>query len=416
RGGGGEVEEEVGPHGVATEKAEEGGELLDLREGVLGAGLRHGRLEVDMLRKAKAESTLKSTEIDDAGLEGAVGAGDDGLPRQHHEPRHVAAVVLDPVRQHLQPVQLRRPGRRDCRRVPQAFAGHVLRGAGRVVEGLAGDVEAEASESELALGQRLRVAHHPGEVLLAHARERQQAVVHRELHLPHDVEPAPEKQVVVAVDAAAQGVLDWEHRAVRDPQLHRLERHLELVARDRLAVGVRLPGRRLTVRARHALVRHAEPRPVHRCRREVRDGQRPRQVRDGIERSPRAVDGGRGAVVVAAAAVVVGLGVGGGGAAGGGGRFVGGGAVDSGGLAGEDGAGGLPVGTVERGGGGECEADPAVAPGGAGAVVGCEESRAAAMGDMLLLVVGGSSYRDCNTLQKGEQKLKQRVWLNQLRF
>jgi hypothetical protein len=217
----------------------------------------------------------------DAGLEGAVGARHDGLPRQHHEPRHVAAVVLDAVGEHLHPVELGGAGGRDGGRVAEPVGGHVLGCAGRVVEGLAHDVEAHLGERVLALRQRLRVADDAGEALLAHPREREEAVVDRELHLADDVEAVPEQEVVVAVDAAAQGVLHGEHGAVRGPQLHGLERHLELVAGDGVAALVRLPGRLLAVRARHALVRHAQLRPVHRRGGQVRDSQRLRQVRLG---------------------------------------------------------------------------------------------------------------------------------------
>jgi len=217
----------------------------------------------------------------DAGLERSVRARHDGLPRQHHEAGHVPGVVLDAVGQHLHPVQLGGAGRRDGGRVAEPVGGHVLGGARRVVERLADDVEAHGRERVLALRQRLRVAHHPGQALLAHPGQRQQAVVHGELHLTDDVEPVTEQQVVVAVDAAAQGVLHGEHGAVGDPQLHGLERHLELVAGDGVAARVRLPGRLLAVRAGHALVRHAQLRPVHRSRGQVRDAERLRQVRLG---------------------------------------------------------------------------------------------------------------------------------------
>uniref|UniRef100_A0A804MGP4 Uncharacterized protein n=1 Tax=Zea mays TaxID=4577 RepID=A0A804MGP4_MAIZE len=306
-------------HGVAPEHPEEGRVLLDLGQRVLRAGLCEGRLEVDVehvlevlggadvgvvdeadgavaVRPAldlgerdvaegeggehleEHGGALPVVREHDAGLEGAVGARHDGLPGQHHEAGDVAGVVLDAVRQHLHPVQLGGAGGRDGGRVAEAVGGHVLGGAGRVVEGLADDVEAHGRERVLALRQRLRVAHHAGQALLAHPGQRQQAVVHGELHLPDDVEPVPEQQVVVAVDAAAQRVLHGEHGAVRDPQLHGLERHLELVAGDGVAARVRLPGRLLAVRAGHALVGHAQLRPVHRRRGQVRDAKRLRQV------------------------------------------------------------------------------------------------------------------------------------------
>jgi hypothetical protein len=86
-----------------------------------------------------------------------------------------------------------------------------------------------------------------------------------ELDLPDDVEAVPEEEVVVAVDAAAEGVLHGEHDAVSDPELDGLEGHLKLVAGDGVA-------------ARDALVRHAELRPVHGRRGQVAEAERAGEI------------------------------------------------------------------------------------------------------------------------------------------
>jgi len=141
-----------------------------------------------------------------AGLERTVGAGNDGLSGQHHEARHVARVVLDAVRHHVQSVELRRACARDGGGVAEVVSGYELRCAGGVVDGLARHVEAELGERVLALRERLRMRDYAREEVLANAGEREEAVVDRELDLADDVETVAEEEVVVAVDRTAEGV------------------------------------------------------------------------------------------------------------------------------------------------------------------------------------------------------------------
>eukprot|EP00268_Persea_americana_P058205 TRINITY_DN7020_c0_g1_i1.p2 TRINITY_DN7020_c0_g1~~TRINITY_DN7020_c0_g1_i1.p2 ORF type:complete len:320 (-),score=41.53 TRINITY_DN7020_c0_g1_i1:261-1220(-) len=215
---------------------------------------------------------------DYAGLEGPVRAWYDGLAREHHEPRHVARVVLDPVRKDLEPVQIRGTGASDSGRVAEAVGRNEFGRAGRVVHGLADDVEAELGEGQLALREGLGVADDAGEILLPDAREGEETVVDGELDLADDVEAVAEEEVVVAVDAAAERVLDGEDGAVGDPELDGLESDLELVARDGLAVGVGFAGGGLTVGTGDALVGDAELGAMHRGGREVGDGEGAREV------------------------------------------------------------------------------------------------------------------------------------------
>ncbi|KAF8039552.1 hypothetical protein BT93_B1922 [Corymbia citriodora subsp. variegata] len=378
----------------APQDPEEGRELLDLGESVLGPDLRERRLEVDVehvlevLRRADVGVVdepdgpvpvgpgldLGQADVPegerrehleqhagplvvrehDAGLERPVRPRDDGLTRQHHEPGHVARIVLDPVRQDLKTVQLRRPRARDRRRVAEVVRRDVLRGPGGVVHGLARRLWGQLRQGVLALGKRLRVGDHAREVLHARAGESEEAMVDRELDLADDVEAVAEEEVVVAVDRAAEGVLHRQDGAVSDPELHGLEGDLELVARDGLAIRIGFPGRCFGVGSGDALVGHAELRPVHRSRGQVRDGERLRRLGDGRgelvvgvdwDEGKVDVDGGLmpvdGGDAVGPAAVRV---IGGGGGLAVLGGDLGGLAVLADDLAGEDGAGALPVG------------------------------------------------------------------------
>lgn len=124
-----------------------------------------------------------------AGLEGPVGSWNDGLPRQHNEAGHIVTVVLDAIEQDAHLVKLGCPRTGYGRRVAEAVEGNELGGTGRVIESLAGDIEAELGERQLALGKRLRVADHPIQILFSHARKRQEAMMNRQLNLPNNVKP-----------------------------------------------------------------------------------------------------------------------------------------------------------------------------------------------------------------------------------
>nr|GME11661.1 hypothetical protein CR513_54080 [Ipomoea batatas] len=163
--------------------------------------------------------------------------------------------------------------------VAEVVGGDVLRGAGGVVHGLTRDGEAEIGERELALGECLRVAYDAREVVFSDAREREEAVVDRELDLADDVEAVAEEEVVVPVNRAAERVLHRENRSVGNPELHGLKRNLKLIARNRFAIRIRLSGRRFTVSAGNALIRHTELRAVQRRRREIRNRQGIRKAR-----------------------------------------------------------------------------------------------------------------------------------------
>jgi hypothetical protein len=84
-------------------------------------------------------------------------------------------------------------------------------------------------------------------------RQRQEIVHDRQFHLADDRQVVLEQQVVVAVDAAADRVLDGQD-AVRDaPARNRGEHFVEAVERDRFGVRAGAERRRFTVCARGAL-------------------------------------------------------------------------------------------------------------------------------------------------------------------
>lgn len=188
----------------------------------------------------------------------------DRLTRQHHKPRDVTRVVLDPVREYLQPVDLRGACARYRRGVADVVRGDELRGSGGIVDGLTRDVEAEFGERVLALSESLRVRDNAREELFPHAGESQETVVNRKLNFSDDVETVTEEKIVVPMNRTSERVLHGQNRAIRDPKLNRLKRDFELIARNRLTVRVSFTGGGFGVRAGDALVRDSEIRSMHR--------------------------------------------------------------------------------------------------------------------------------------------------------
>jgi len=233
-------------HRVTSQHSQEGGEFLNFSKRVLSPHFSHGSLKIDVeqvlevlcgshvcvinkpngtvavrprldLRQANVAKRKSGKDFEKHGgafvvcennarFERAVGAGDDGLSGQHHEARHVAWIVLDAIRHHVQAVELRRACARDGGGVAEVVCGDELRGAGGIVDGLARHVEAEFGERVLALRERLRMRDYAREEFLADAGEGEEAVVDRELDLADDVEAVAEEEVVVAVDRASEGV------------------------------------------------------------------------------------------------------------------------------------------------------------------------------------------------------------------
>ncbi|MCO5596704.1 hypothetical protein L7F22_050772 [Adiantum nelumboides] len=118
----------------------------------------------------------------------------------------------------------------------------------------------------------------PPDVGLPDARQRQQAMMYRELNLSHDVQVMTQQQIVVAMNAASQRIFDRQDGPVGQPQLQRLEGNLELVTRHCLALWISLSGRRFAVGTRNALICHPKSRAVHRGGPRTRHRQRARQL------------------------------------------------------------------------------------------------------------------------------------------
>lgn len=93
------------------------------------------------------------------------------------------------------------------------------------------------------------------------------------MNLADDVKLVTEEEIVIPVDRTTKGILNRENSAIGDPELHRLEGNLELVAGDGVAVRVSFTGSSFGVGTRDALVSDAELGAVHRSGSEVGDGE-----------------------------------------------------------------------------------------------------------------------------------------------
>uniref|UniRef100_A0A804RE54 Uncharacterized protein n=1 Tax=Zea mays TaxID=4577 RepID=A0A804RE54_MAIZE len=177
-------------------------------------------------------------------------------PGEEQESRHVPGLVLEPVREDLEPVQVggARAGDGGC--VQHPLGPQHLHGARRVLHGLA--VHPEAGQRAPAVRQRHGVADHPPHLGGAHPGHGQQAVVHEQVDLLHHHQAVPQEQVVVAQRRPLHGGLHGEDGAVGAAALHGSQRVREGAARDRVAAGQRRLGRELAVGARRALERHAQ--------------------------------------------------------------------------------------------------------------------------------------------------------------
>ncbi|CAN7052472.1 unnamed protein product [Brassica rapa subsp. trilocularis] len=60
----------------------------------------------------------------------------------------------------------------------------------------------------------------------------------RDLNLADDVETVTEEEIVVSVNRTSERILHREDGAIRDPELHRLKRDVELITRDSFKVRV----------------------------------------------------------------------------------------------------------------------------------------------------------------------------------
>jgi hypothetical protein len=143
--------------------------------------------------------------------------------------------------------------RGDRARIQQPAIGHHLGAAGGVVGGDDLDL-GQGAQKALALRQPLRVRVDAAQAVQGRAREREQMVDDRELDLTDDRQRALEQQVVVAMDAAADRVLDWQDAVRRPACLNGVEHLVEAAAGRQRRVGIDSPGGRLAEGARLALI------------------------------------------------------------------------------------------------------------------------------------------------------------------
>ncbi len=130
-----------------------------------------------------------------------------------------------------------------------------LGAAGRVVGGDHFDAR-QAPEVFVALGQGLRVRVDGLDLVDRRARQRDQAVDHPEFEVADDLERVLEQEVVIAVDGAADGVLDRQDAEGGGAGLDGAEHVFEARTGQQRGVWGESLRRCLTVGPRFALERH----------------------------------------------------------------------------------------------------------------------------------------------------------------
>ena len=170
------------------------------------------------------------------------------------EARDVVFEILNGFLQYLEAEDLCGALRGESRRAFQLLLGHQLGAARRVVHGFDGG--AESLQIPFTLRERLRMRVDDLDVGDARAGQRLQAMHDVELDLAGDPELVIEQQIVVAVDGAADRVLE-RHDAVRRPFLDdRFEDVVEGLAGQRLDIGAaEMKRRRFAVGPRFSLIR-----------------------------------------------------------------------------------------------------------------------------------------------------------------
>ena len=174
--------------------------------------------------------SVKTTEVLSGGASGVA------LTADGEEPRDVVVEVLDARAQRLEPEQLAGARRGDGRRVAPLLVAHHLRAPRRVVGRDRFDA-VEAAQEPRALRQRLRMRQDPPDFLEPHARQREQLVHDRHLDFADDRELALDEQVVVAVNRAADRVLDRDDAEADVAGVDGVEHLVEGRVRARLGGG-----------------------------------------------------------------------------------------------------------------------------------------------------------------------------------
>ena len=173
------------------------------------------------------------------------------------EARDVLLEILDARFQNRKPEHLRGTRRCDGGRVADLLLANHLRAACRVVR--RDDLDAlQARQKAFALGQPLGMRVHLLDVLHRGARKRQEVVRDLQEHFGHHRQLVLEQQVVVAVNAAADRILDGQDPVRGFAGLHLDEHLVEAHARDRRGVRAESQRRRFAIRARFSLKRNPQ--------------------------------------------------------------------------------------------------------------------------------------------------------------
>ena len=185
----------------------------------------------------------------------SAGASGSVMRLIEQEPRDVVGIVLDVGPQDLQAEHLGRPLGRDRGGVRQRLLPDQLGAACRVV----GRVHArrQLPQEPFALCQRLRVRIDPLDAFDGRARKRQQMVPDRQLDFADDRQVVLDEQVVIAMNAAANRVLDRQDPVRRPSRRHRPEHVVERLAGNDVGVAAETEGRGFAVGARLSLERDA---------------------------------------------------------------------------------------------------------------------------------------------------------------
>ena len=146
--------------------------------------------------------------------------------------------------------------RRDRRRVPPLLVADHLGAAGGVVGRDRLD-PVEGPQEPRALSQRLRMREDPPHFAELDARKREQVVHHRHLDLADDRQLPFDQQVVVAMNRAADRVLDRDDAEVHRAGVDRVEHFVERRIGTRIRIRQQPHDGRLAERSRFSLKRNS---------------------------------------------------------------------------------------------------------------------------------------------------------------
>src|SRR6266508_5236201 len=175
------------------------------------------------------------------------------VARERAEARVVVRVGLDPLRQHLESVQLGSAPGCDGGGALEPILRDALRRSGGVVLRAHGHVE--RAEELLALRDRLWMRDNLTYVVDRRSRQREQEVVDAYDRFADEVEAVPQKEVVRLVDAARLRVVHRDEPPAGTADLDRFEHRADGRERAMLGIGEERERALLRVRAGLALIR-----------------------------------------------------------------------------------------------------------------------------------------------------------------